>query len=404
VWILTGIAVRMGQRLKLHSDKESLGFSIFETEVRRRVWWQILLIDSRSAQLSGTYSPGMANISHTALPANLNDVDLNPDMTEIPIVHKGPTEMIFCLLRYEFGKFLYTNGKKLNSPAVLLPGKDLIIDELENYLECNFLRYCDPAIPLHLLSVGGARSAICKMRLVAHHPSQWPDKGASMSQSERNMLFSTSIKMVEYDILGLATKAVEHFLWHINVYFQLDAFVFMLVESRNQPFGPLADKAWCLVSETYKYHPELITDEMNELYVAVGELALRVWDARAADVARRIQEAEMVPSCISTLRARRAKKTTVMNTSSIVYSSTMPEEFDHERMTQQCADSVDGQHAESHIYQNHIDHTDNGDSSLYDTGSRDDVTAEWESMDWEYWNHLLESNMAHQPGTQQLFG
>ena len=75
------------------------------------------------------------------LPANLNDADINPDMMELPAVHSGPTEMIFCLLRYEFGKFLNTNGKKLHNPAVSLAEKDRLVDELEDHLERNFLRY-----------------------------------------------------------------------------------------------------------------------------------------------------------------------------------------------------------------------------------------------------------------------
>ena len=274
----------MGQRLQLHSERANLGYPAFEAEMRRRVWWQIMLIDGRSAQLSG--SPHTINNSDAALPLNLNDADMNPDMSEVPVVHKGATEMIFCLLRYEFGKFMETNGRKLNSNDLSIAEKDHLIEEFESYLESNYLRYCDPAIPLHLISSSGARSGICKMKLVAHHPQQYPDKGASIPRAERNMLFFTSLKMVEYDVLGQTTKQVAHFLWHINHYFQLDAFVFMLIESRHQLSGELADKAWQLTSDVYKYHPELLTDETNELYTAVRELTLRAWDARQMELKR----------------------------------------------------------------------------------------------------------------------
>src|SRR5690349_3683006 len=123
----------MGQRLQLHRERANLGYSAFEAEMRRRVWWQIMLIDGRSAQLSA--SPHTINTSDTALPSNLNDADMNPDMSEIPVAHKGATEMIFCLLRYEFGKFLETNGRKLNSHDVGIAEKDQLIEDLENYLE-----------------------------------------------------------------------------------------------------------------------------------------------------------------------------------------------------------------------------------------------------------------------------
>src|SRR4051812_3936893 len=104
----------MGQRLKLHIEKELSKLSILESELRRRIWWQILFIDSRSAQLSGSFTSGIGNVPPTLLPSNLNDEDLSPEMTDSPVAHKGPTEMIFCLLKYEFGVFLYSNGKKMN--------------------------------------------------------------------------------------------------------------------------------------------------------------------------------------------------------------------------------------------------------------------------------------------------
>lgn len=53
-WILTGIAVRLGQRMGLHRDGEALGLNPFDVEVRRRLFWQLLPLDGMSGQLSGT--------------------------------------------------------------------------------------------------------------------------------------------------------------------------------------------------------------------------------------------------------------------------------------------------------------------------------------------------------------
>lgn len=53
-WILTGIAVRLGQRMGLHRDGETLGLNPFDVEMRRRLFWQLLSLDGMSGQLSGT--------------------------------------------------------------------------------------------------------------------------------------------------------------------------------------------------------------------------------------------------------------------------------------------------------------------------------------------------------------
>lgn len=90
LWILTGVAIRIGQRMGLHSDGKSLGLPIFEAEMRRRVWWQIVLLDNRNAQLSGLKNSVVANFFDTNIPANINDSDLNPNMSEQPFRAQVP--------------------------------------------------------------------------------------------------------------------------------------------------------------------------------------------------------------------------------------------------------------------------------------------------------------------------
>jgi hypothetical protein len=340
-------------------------------------------MDSRSGQLCGVKSPVLAQIFDFPLPANLNDADIKPEMIELPVVHNRPTEMIFCLLRYEFGKFLNTNGKKLCSPAFSLVEKDQLIDELENHIESNFVRYCDPVVPLHLLAAGGARSGICKMRLLAHHPCQYPDKGVSSPQSERDLLFETSLKMVEYDVLGQSTEAIANFSWHTNTYFQLDAFVFMLVELRSQKPSPLVDRAWNLVSEVYKYRPELIDDDTNELNTAIGELVLSRWALHKADVESEVGE---ILSVIMRLESRKTERLDGKLIS--IESGTTAERGDEGAAIPNSIPDLTG-----------LDELGNVDGGLFfgDTDSSEPLASD--TMDWDYWNNLLDSNPIHQAGS-----
>ncbi|KAH9893885.1 fungal-specific transcription factor domain-containing protein [Xylariomycetidae sp. FL2044] len=307
-WLLSGTAVRMGQLLGLHQSPAFGDMSAFDVQMRRRLWWQILLIDGRSAQLAGSQNTNQfSDAFNFPLPANLNDSDISSDMSkETPVSPRdGPTEMIFCLLRYELGMFLNSNARKLSDPSVPLPEKDQLIDDYESYMESTYLRYCDTALPLHLLSSGGARSAICKMRLMAHHPCQYPDRGVSMPQLERDMLFATSQKMVEYDVLGKSTRTLDGFSWHMDIFFQVDAFVFMLIELRNQQPGPGVDRAWTLVSDIFKYHPELVEDESNKLNVEFCNLTLRAWEARQSSLTNHGLEPAMAPPIVARLQSRR---------------------------------------------------------------------------------------------------
>ncbi len=148
---------------------------------------------------------------------NDDSADIGPSMTEIPQAYEGATEMIFCLVRYEVGRFLVDEGEALHSAAMSVPDKDRLIDQLEDMLTNKYLAYCDPAIPIHLVAAGGARSVLCKLRLMAHHPSQYADKGRSIPQAEHDMLFSASLEMSEMHVRGYADSKVAGFRWHIDV-------------------------------------------------------------------------------------------------------------------------------------------------------------------------------------------
>ena len=95
-WLLAGLAVRIGQRIGLHRESASRAVSVFEAEMRRRLWWQILILDFRSAQLSGSKVEADGQNFQTKRPLNVNDSDLTPSMKEPPVEHPGITDMLFC--------------------------------------------------------------------------------------------------------------------------------------------------------------------------------------------------------------------------------------------------------------------------------------------------------------------
>lgn len=101
VWSLTGLVIRLGQALGLHRDGEPLGLSVFDTEMRRRLWWQIVVLDVRASEDFGSDPTIMEFSMDTKMPLNLNDADFSPTSDKKPEVRVGVSEMTFCLIRYE---------------------------------------------------------------------------------------------------------------------------------------------------------------------------------------------------------------------------------------------------------------------------------------------------------------
>jgi hypothetical protein len=389
----------------IHRDGALLGLSVFEAEMRRRICWQIALLDSRCAQLSGTGISVTAHLWDMRLPANINDSDLSPEMTELPFEHTGVTEMVFCLIRYEFGNFLRGGNtwggfdgawQRLSSDSIPIAEKDKIIDQLGNYLENKFSRFCDPLIPLHTFSTSLIRAAILKLRFVAHHPQQYPDKGASMSQLERDIVFATGLKMIEYDTFGQSMPSLKRFLWHVNVHFQFDAFIFVLSELRHRTSGPLIDRAWQQVQEVYDNHPELITKTSNELYVAIGNLTLKAWTSREAELARQLQGSPEVPTFISSLKLQRPTEKDGGFTKLLDVNEPAP--------GGDYALAMNGQGSGFRtIAQNGINTHGGG---FGPNPQFESTTLDISPVDWEFWNSLLENNELEtfDNDGQKLFG
>lgn len=86
--------------LGLHCDGTQHGLTPFETEMRRRLWWELRLLDARASEDCGAAPSAFAN-ADTRLPLNIDDGDLDPLAELPPPEREGPTEMLYSLLRFE---------------------------------------------------------------------------------------------------------------------------------------------------------------------------------------------------------------------------------------------------------------------------------------------------------------
>lgn len=53
IWTLTGLVVRIAQTLGVHRDGSHFGLKPFDIEMRRRLWWQVCILDARSSEDHG---------------------------------------------------------------------------------------------------------------------------------------------------------------------------------------------------------------------------------------------------------------------------------------------------------------------------------------------------------------
>lgn len=259
--------------------------------MRQRLWWQITWMDARAAQHSGAALAPSQPLWDIKCPLNVNDSDLYPGMEKEPQERQGATEMMFCLLRFEMAKFFREvkakwtfngNWRRTNKALATMEEKGKLIDQLEASIEEKFLRYCDPLVPLHLISTIIARSALCILRTLAHHPRLRREGDAFLTDEEKDIRFTNSLKALEYDNLAQATASTRHFLWHTHTYFQWPAMIVVLDTLQTRTSGDDIDRAWRQMEDVYRHHSELSGGTGNAMYIACGNMTLRAWEARAA--------------------------------------------------------------------------------------------------------------------------
>ncbi|KAK5988371.1 Aurofusarin cluster transcription factor aurR2 [Cladobotryum mycophilum] len=284
IWLLAGLASRLAQTMGLHREHSLQRISPFEAEIRRRLWWQIVILDNRSAQVSGTMADGIFNDSgYTRRPLNVSDSDLSPFMGELPSEYDGPTEMLFCTIRFEVGEVMrqLTAVEKAckSNHASCMAQKEQVIDAFETKIEY-LLKRCDPSIPLHLMSMLLGRSAVCQTRL-----SIWQtkyDNTKNIPQAERDGMFRLALKSLEYDSLTYSTKSLQPYLWHVVNNFPFQAFIHLLTDLFHRTHPEEISLAWTAINQAYEDHPELISDVHSPLCFAVGNLTLKAWEHQAA--------------------------------------------------------------------------------------------------------------------------
>lgn len=287
----------MATRIGVHRDGAQFGLSPFETEQRRKLWWQLAALDKRMAEMTGSAITALSSSgSDCRLPLNVNDADLYLHSNEPPKPYNGPTEMLFCLTRIELLTAADPTSIRPNSTTIKNPQKHTNsaaspdtsigegrrpssndLDKYCSYIESVYLKHCDPKIPVQLLTLMLTRGALCKLCVVEFMCRGIPT--SSLSDHERDALFLTAIKMLEYDDVIYTTESLRGFLWYTQIQGPLPGYIFLISELRERTTGELCERAWKAICDNHE-HRHFIRNIGNPMHAAFMHATSRAWDAR----------------------------------------------------------------------------------------------------------------------------
>ncbi|KAI1388153.1 putative C6 transcription factor [Hypoxylon trugodes] len=288
LYILSGMAVRLARKMGLHRDGTSLGLSPFETEIRRRLWWHVVHVDFRVADVLGIKPSLDLSSGDAKIPLNIQDEDLHPDMISLPSESCGITSITLCLIRCEIMEFLRkfstsspgdVRWELLYSSAFTLAKKDSAITQIEDYWEKKYLRYCDPCNSLHILVSIVTRSSICKMKLFTRDLRQFVNCSVQVPDSERNVLFENAVKLLEYgNMMKGGSHGLDKYKWQLGTSYIWNTMLCVLIEARHRKTGPEMGKFWELIGIVFSHYPKVLEQPSGGVYTALGKWTLDVWE------------------------------------------------------------------------------------------------------------------------------
>ncbi|KAI4273294.1 MAG: hypothetical protein L6R35_006423 [Caloplaca aegaea] len=270
-WTLTSLAIRIAHALDLHRDDSFASLSPFHTELRRRLWWQIIILDGRATEDRAS-DPMISEQSYnTIMPSNVNDEDIGPENTQITVGRDGYTEMTFCLICHEVSVTI----RQLNYVPPGLAGslaadtqlsreeKEQLVMKCHERLEAKYLRYCDPKIPLSWATSIVTHMIMARMWLMVQQPLQRQEGGLAPQNADHEKILLTATEVIEYAHVLETERCAERWRWFFSTWHQWYALALALVELCHLTQGPTTDRAWNAVNSVFDSWATNVADSQS---------------------------------------------------------------------------------------------------------------------------------------------
>ena len=300
----------------LHRESVLAKCTTLEAELRRRLWWSLIIFDTRVSEMADSKTATLTPTWDCRIPLNVNDSDLRLDMKEPPQLQGKITEALFAVVRSELGDFvrhtmfhLIFSGPALKSAAKNVQhgpsGEGCGLDNIEERIEDEYLRLCDSENPLHFMTIWMTRAYLAKCRLVEHH-FIYPSSFVHQAEEQRNAATSYALTMLECDTKIMTAPHVKGFLWLIDLYFPFTAYLQVVQSLKWRPLSEQADKAWEIMSENFEARFCFISIADNPFFQMFAKIVLQAWDAHEAAI-RKSGESLVIPKIILSIKRKAAQ-------------------------------------------------------------------------------------------------
>ncbi|KAJ5220077.1 hypothetical protein N7468_009281 [Penicillium chermesinum] len=263
---LTSLAIKTAQKNGLDKIDSNSMLSPFESEMRRRIWWQLYTLDVRNAEDHGL-EPCISEPSVTTrLPLSINDLNLHPGMSEIRQSSSERTEMLFTLNRHNTStlvrRIMFSDSfcQQNAYPVLSISEKCDEIDIAREKIEEQILALCNHDIPVDYITAASSRLVLAKLKLNVIKPKARQNQHIITQEGFRR----TCVEILKSARALRCYENGKQWLWLFQTYVEWDALTYLFINLSLVPSGSTTDSAWQAAEDIYEYwrnHSEVVFDD-----------------------------------------------------------------------------------------------------------------------------------------------
>ena len=291
--MILGTATRIAQQIGIDNESINMRCSPFEAEMRRRLWWSLVLFDARVCESSHNLaSSTLVPTWDCKAPSNLNDFEIWPETRSLPLTHEYPTEALYIVIRNTIAQHIrHSNfnldfinpvhnsiGRRASSGTRIEDVDDLTALEETLYKKC--LSGYHPEDPLHFLARWTARSQLAKARLMKHY---WTCSKRPLEQtdSQRDAAMSFALEMIECEANLSNSSRTKGFRWHFT-HFPFMAYAHIVQDLQKRASQKFAGKAWTIMSNDFNARFAAKHIDGNPIFILFANSVMQAWKAHEA--------------------------------------------------------------------------------------------------------------------------
>lgn len=214
----------MAHSMGIHRDGKIFGLNPFDTEMRRRLWWQIRILDARASEDYGSGLSSSANAADAEMPYNINDDDISFNTSKEPVARQGFTDLSFCLVRYEIFKTGLTLQRipiaedSIPEQIQIAAANETIIQDCEARLFSQYGGRDEAQDPLSRIAATIGDLSLSKMWFHHYQTLQDATKGFLVTERNKDHWFQESVKILELCAILESEPSFKSWSWLFETY------------------------------------------------------------------------------------------------------------------------------------------------------------------------------------------